>query len=193
MRELRIDADADVAGVVRMAVVEDVLEAEGAAHRQLPALGEALERQAESGVQPLPPTMTNGRSAAASRSRRLAERLRRRRASAGSTRSSTAADVAVASMSSGSDEHDRPGPALHRGAEGARDVLRQAIGVVHLADPLGEAQRPGPEHLPVVDLLERLAIALARSRPGRRAGSSASSPGTRCARRSPRCSRRGRA
>jgi hypothetical protein len=32
---------------------------------------------------------------------------------------------------------------------------------VHFADPLGEAERPGPEHLPVVDLLERLAVALA--------------------------------
>ena len=70
-------------------------------------------------------------------------------------------------MSSGSDEHDRARPALHGDVEGARHVFRQAIGVVHFADPLGEAERPRPEHLPVVDLLERLAIALAARRPGR--------------------------
>ena len=81
-------------------------------------------------------------------------------ASAGSTRGSTGAEVIALSMSSGSASTTGPGPALHRGMEGARDVLRQPVRIVHLAHPLGEAQRSGSEHLPVVDLLERLAIAL---------------------------------
>ncbi len=46
LRQLRIDADAHVTGVVGMAVVEQILEAEGTRHRQLPGLGEALQCQA---------------------------------------------------------------------------------------------------------------------------------------------------
>jgi hypothetical protein len=41
-----------------------------------------------------------------------------------------------------------------------RHVLGQPVGIVDLGDPLGEAERAGAEHLPVVDLLERLAVAL---------------------------------
>src|SRR4030095_2323985 len=37
----------------------------------------------------------------------------------------------------------------------------QPIGIVPPAAPLGEAERSRPEHLPVVDFLERLAVALA--------------------------------
>ena len=44
--------------------------------------------------------------------------------------------------------------------EGAGDVLGQTVGVVHLGDPLGEAERARAEHLPVVDFLEGLAVAL---------------------------------
>ena len=43
-REFRIDADADIAGVLRMAVIERVLKAKAAGHRQLPALCKALQR-----------------------------------------------------------------------------------------------------------------------------------------------------
>ena len=39
--ERRVDADADVAGIVRMVVVEEHLAAEGAADRQVEAFGEA--------------------------------------------------------------------------------------------------------------------------------------------------------
>ena len=45
-RQLRIDADADIARIERMVVVEQVLEAKRAADRELPAFGEALERHA---------------------------------------------------------------------------------------------------------------------------------------------------
>ena len=47
-----------------------------------------------------------------------------------------------------------------RDVEGARDVFGQAVGRVDLADPLREAERARAEHLPVVDLLEGLAVAL---------------------------------
>ena len=64
-------------------------------------------------------------------------------------------------MSSGRTSTTGPGRPCIATWKARADVFRQAIGVVHFADPLGEAERPGPEHLPVVDLLERLAIALA--------------------------------
>ena len=82
-------------------------------------------------------------------------------------RDSTGARVGARSMSSGSARTTGPGSPLHRDVEGARDVLGQAVGVVDLADPLREAERAGTEHLPVVDLLECLAVALAGSPPGR--------------------------
>ena len=189
-----IDADADVAGVVRMAVVEQVLEAEGAAHRQLPALGEALQRVARRRAsQPLPPAITNGRSAAASSVAQLAQRAGRRpgerRLDARQHRRRGHARQHVL----GQRQHHRPRPALHRGVEGARHVLGQAVGVVHLADPLGEAERAGAEHLPVVDLLEGLAVALVARHLADEERSSACDPGTRCAGRCWRWSRPARA
>jgi hypothetical protein len=158
--ELGIDADADIAGVARMAVVEHVLETEGAAHRQLPALGEALQRFA-SGRGPAAAAGDDERALGAGEQvaqhgqglgrrrgeRRLDPRQHRRRGH-------------DAQHVLGEREHHRSGPALHRGVEGTGHVLGQPVGIVHLADPLGEAERARAEHLPVVDLLERLAVAL---------------------------------
>ena len=53
-------------------------------------------------------------------------------------------------------EHDRARASGARGRERARDVLRDPVGAVDLRDPL----RHRPEHPPVVDLLERLALLL---------------------------------
>ncbi len=160
-RELGIDADADVAGVVRMAVVEHVLEAERAADRQRARLRRSARAlRTPRAVQPLPPTITNGRSAAASSSPRRAIAAAGGAASAGSMRGSTGALVDARSMSSGKREDDRTRSPLHRDVERARDVLGQAVGVADLADPLGEAERAGAEHVRVVDFLERLAVAL---------------------------------
>ncbi len=143
-----------------MVVVEDVLEAEGAADRDLPVLGEALEvagrvgrpaAAADDGEralrtdQQLPELLHRLRIRM--RVGRHDERQRRRRGGRGEH-----------VLRQG--QHHRSRAALHRGAEGARHVLRQAVGRLHLAHPLGQAQRAGAEHLPVVDLLERLAIAL---------------------------------
>ncbi len=159
-RQLRIDADADIAGIQRMAVVEAVLEAESAAHRQLPVLGEALQRGAGLGVpaaaagdddRPLGREQHAAQLAQPARRRpgqhRLHARQHRRR---GRRRQHVL----------GQGQHHRAGPALQRGVEGARDVLGQAVGALHLAHPLGQPERAGAEHLPVVDLLEGLAVAL---------------------------------
>ena len=81
-------------------------------------------------------------------------------ASAGSTRGSAGALVCVRQHVFGQRQHDRPGAALQRSVEGARDVFGHAVRVVDLGDPLREAERAGAEHLAVVDFLERLAIAL---------------------------------
>ena len=62
-------------------------------------------------------------------------------------------------MSSGSASTTGPGRPAQRGREGARDVLRDAVGAVDLRDPF----RHRPEHAPVVDLLERLALLLVGS------------------------------
>jgi hypothetical protein len=51
-------------------------------------------------------------------------------------------------------DHDGARAALHRDPEGPGEDLRDARGVVDLHRPLGDAA----EHLPVIDLLERLAI-----------------------------------
>ena len=84
-------------------------------------------------------------------------------------------------MSSGSTSTTGPGPALQRGVEGARDVLGQAVGVVHLADPLRHAERAGAEHLPVVDFLEGLAVALVAGHLADEQDHRRASPGRRCA------------
>jgi hypothetical protein len=44
--------------------------------------------------------------------------------------------------------------------ERPRHVLGQAVGLLHLGHPLGHAERAGAEEMPVVELLEGLAVAL---------------------------------
>ena len=104
--------------------------------------------------------MTNGRSAAARISRTARQGLGRRRGQRRLDPRQHRRRGHDAQHVLGQGQHHRAGPALHRGVEGAGDVLGQAVGVVHLGDPLGEAERAGAEHLPVVDFLEGLAVAL---------------------------------
>ena len=61
------------------------------------------------------------------------------------------------------------------------------------ADPLGHAERARAEHLPVVDFLERLAVALVAGHLADEQDHRRASPGTRCARRCWRWWRPGRA
>ena len=146
-------------------------------------------RRAACAVQPPPPTIANGRFAPASSSRRRASSSAPGWACSGAYGCASSVSTSSASMSSGSASTTGPGPAGRGGREGAVEVLRDALGAVDLRDPLREPA----EHGAVVDLLERLAAGHVPRRPGRRAGSAASSPGTRCARRPTRASRPGRA
>jgi hypothetical protein len=158
--QLRVDADAHVAGVQRMAVVEGVLEAEAASHRQLPGLGKALQTRGSPASQPLPPAIEQGplRAQQQARAGRAARRARARPAPA--ARAAAPARGGRGQHVLGQHQHHRAGAALQRGVEGARHVLGQAVGVLHLGHPLGHAQRAGAEHLAVVDFLEGLAVAL---------------------------------
>ena len=143
-----------------MAVVEGVLEAEAATHRQLPVLGKALQRvgafrvpAAAAGDQQRPLRRHQHRAQVAQRARR---RPGQRRHGARQHRRRGHFGQHVL----GQHQHHRARPALQRGVEGACHVFGQAVGVLHLAHPLGHAQRAGAEHLAVVDFLEGLAVAL---------------------------------
>ena len=160
LRELRIDADAHIAGVVRMPVVEQVLEAKRAAHGQVPAFGEALQCIAGGRV-PAAAADNDERPLCGKEHRaQVAQRTGRGpglgRLDARQHRRGGGAREHVL----GQHQHHRPGAPLQRGVKGARDVLGQTIRVVHLADPFGHAERAGAEHLPVVHLLEGFAVAL---------------------------------
>ena len=115
---------------------------------------------APSASQPLPPAISSGRCAASSIARRSRSAPGAGQASAGTARGSTGAAVSFSQHVLGQHQHHRARPALQRGVEGACHVFGQAVGVLHLAHPLGHAQRAGAEHLAVVDLLEGLAVAL---------------------------------
>ena len=136
------------------------------------------------GVQPPPPRIASGRSAPASSVRSSSMSLGAgMRLHDGGTARASATSTPPASMSSGSASTTGPGPPGARGREGARDVLGDAVGAVDLRDPL----RHRPEHAPVVDLLERLALLLVGGDLPDEQHRAASSPGTRCGRRPTAC------
>ena len=114
----------------------------------------------DSASQPLPPTIISGRVDSISSRRTSRSAPGAGQACAGTARGSTGAEVGVVSMSSGSTSTTGPGRPCSAVWKARADVLGQAVGVVHLADPLGHAQRAGAEHLAVVEFLERLAVAL---------------------------------
>jgi hypothetical protein len=155
-----VDADAHVARVQRVVVVEGVLEAEPAAHGQLPVLGKALQRlcglrrpaaAARDHERPLRGHQHGAQVAHPARRRPRVSRL-------GTRQDGRVGQSGEHVFRQG--QHHRAGPTLHRGVEGPRHVLRQAVGVLHLRHPLGQPQGAGAEHLAVVHLLEGLAIAL---------------------------------
>ena len=157
LRERRVEPDADVAGVARARVVDDVLAAERRAHRE-----PARERPARERLRGL---------------RRPTARRRRARTGAAAA-SSSAPSSSIASGAGagahravarrvghvdlrgehvlGQRQHDRPGPPARRHRVGAREDLGDPLGVVDLERPL----RHRPEHGLVVELLEGLAPAL---------------------------------
>ena len=158
--ELRIDADAHVAGVVRMAVVEQVLEAKRTAHRQIPAFGKTLQRVAGFGV-PAAAARDDERALRRQQHRpHVAQRAGRGPGERGFDPQQHRRRRRLRQHVFGQRQHHRPRAPLQCGVEGACDVFGQPIGVVHLADPLRKTERAGAEHLTVVDLLKCFAVAL---------------------------------
>ncbi len=158
--KLRRNADADVARIVGMTVVEQILEPERAPDRQLPGLGKALQGRTRRAV----PAATAG-----DHQRPLGGEQHRSQFAQRAWRGPGVRRLGARQHLRGSErrqhvlrqrEDDRPGPPLQRGVKGTRNVLGQSVGVLDLAHPLGEAERARAEHLAVVDLLEGLAIAL---------------------------------
>jgi hypothetical protein len=155
LRERRIDAEAHIARIVRMLVVERVLKAECEADGQLPVFDERAQvlaclrrpataacdhhrlfRAFQQGTQTFDLLRRRRRSHALIRGRRghrltcLAQHVFRQR------------------------QHDGTRPARCRRMERVAHVLGNATRVVDLRDPL----RHLPEHASIVDFLERLAI-----------------------------------
>ena len=108
-----------------------------------------------SALQREPPTIMNGRFASRSSAPSFAMSASDGAVSAGSTRGASSTSASLGQDIFGQRHHHRPGPALHRDAKRARDQFGHARGAIDLDHPLGDR----PEHLLVVELLERLALA----------------------------------
>ena len=147
-----------MAGVAAMVVVEQVLAAEAAGRRQVVGVEKAGQRR-DPGLAPAAAAQDHERPLGARRAAGAARpwpqargRLRRDRPA---RPSGTVGRLDQHVL--GQRQDDRPGPAGHGGGEGAMDELRDAGGVLDLGHPL----RHAAEHLPVVDLLEGVALAAA--------------------------------
>jgi hypothetical protein len=160
--ELRIGADAEIAGIAFVTRVEHVAAAERSGDRQRKFLRKMHERRTGGfvptaaagdhdgplcrGEQLLQPRHVGG--AGPGFHRREGRRIRR----------CDALDQHVLWQR----DHHRAGAAAGGGVEGARDDFRYARGIVDLGRPLGHGSKDGAE----VELLERLALAhLARYLP----------------------------
>ena len=191
LAERRVDPEPEVAGVAAASRCR-----RSPAQRQDAATGMPLASHQRASAAPAsavhgcPPTTTSGRSRALEQTR-AATRARRRRARPArartATRRGTSATLGEHVLRQG--EHDRAGSTGGRDAERAGDELGDPLDLVDLRDPLRERA----EDAPVVELLKGLALDVAHAGSGRRAGSAASRPGRRCARRRRRGSRPGRA
>ncbi len=152
--QLRIDADADVADIVGVAIVEVVLAAKAAGDGQVLGLGEGLDRG----------TGCRRPTAAAEddqRALRLAQQLGEAGHVGGTNRSLHAPILLGAwRRTGGAQDVLRQGqdhgarPPRGRGIKGAADELGNTVGVVDLRDPLGKLAI----HAPVVDLLKGFAF-----------------------------------
>ena len=148
--------DAQIADIVRVPVVHVVLAPERHRDRQPPALGK--------GGQPdgigLRPQRAAGHHDGPLRPRqRLADRvqLRRRNPLHRPRRGRQVGRVRVRRQHVlGQRQHHRAGAAGLREIKGAGDIFGNAVGLVDLGHPLGQPA----EHLPVIDLLKRLAVAV---------------------------------
>ncbi len=152
--ESGIDADSHVPGIVRVAIVEEILAAKRASHRQFGAFREAPQRGAGVGV-PAAAAGDDQRSRGVrkqgARGRDLAgiggrdDRIDARRVRAYGARSEHVL---------GKRQHDRTRAAGHRDAIRMRQVFRNALRAIDLGNPFGDAA----VHLAIVDFLERFAV-----------------------------------
>ena len=154
-QELRVRADAEVAGVRRMQRVEQMEAAERGDHRQSEALGEALNARAGTG-RPAAAAEDHERPRCGPdqllqprhfrEARPGLDRLRRRHVG---DRNPLGEHVL------GQRDDDRSRPPAGRGMERARDDLRDPRRIIDLGRPLGHRA----EHGAIVELLERVAPA----------------------------------
>ena len=152
--QFRVDADADIADVVRVGIVEQVLEAEGAGDGQVVAFRELLQvgaglRRPGGAAQQHQRTLRFGQHAA--QLLQLGIRWRRLHGLVGAR---------VGDSRHGNEhvfrqgQHDGAGAAAGGDLEGARQVFGDALGAVDLRHPLGHLA----VHAAVVDFLERFAV-----------------------------------
>ena len=183
--ERRVDADADVAGVVRVAMVEQVLPAESATDRPAPALRQRAEGRGVGGV-PAAPADDGERAPGAGEQRvRAIDRVRIGRDRRGLDARRVVRHGLRGQHVLGQRDHDRSRAAGHRDGEGARDRLRDALGAVDLLDVLRRSSRTcAGSRLPGTPRARG-----SRCRPGPPAAASASSPAARRAPRSRRSTR----
>ncbi len=152
----RIDAQAQMADVVRIAIVEHVLTAEGAGHRQIPRMHEARER-GRILVAPVGAAGDHQRTLRGGQQPGQRGGIRgRRRGDHGPIRAGVAADGIAIEHILGQRQHHRPGTARGRDLEGARDQFGNARRVVDFGDPF----RHAAEHRRVIDFLEGLPAAV---------------------------------
>ncbi len=153
-RKLRVDADADVACVLRVPVVEEILVPERGCDRQAARLRKLRERIARRAI-----------PAAAADDDERRPRAGKQRVRRGDGRRRRCADHRLHSWWIGAYrfrrqhvfgqcEHDGARAAGDRGTPRVCDVFGDARSAVDLRSPLGDRA----EHLPVVDFLERLAV-----------------------------------
>ena len=151
----RIDADADIAGIIRMLVIEQALAAPRAGDGKREAFGEALQR----GNRRRRPARPAGNDERLFRPpQHLLQLGHLGKAGMGLDLDPGARVGRIRSLAQdvlGQRQHDRAGTAGGRLVEGAADGLADAVGAVDLLDPL----RHLAEHAAEIDLLKRLAPA----------------------------------
>jgi hypothetical protein len=155
LRQHRVDADAHVAHVLLVVVVEEVLEAERASHRQLLGLGEALEVVARLAR---PAGAAEDRERALGRGEELVQLLhvvRGRVRLGGHVTLRVVHRRFLGEHVLGQHQHDRAAPAGGGDLVRARHVLGNPRHVVDALDPFRERR----EHRYEIHFLERLAVA----------------------------------
>ena len=152
--ELGVGRDADVAGVVRMAVVEVVAAAERISDRQVEGLGEGPHI---GGAGRAPPAAAEDREGPLGRAQHLAQAGHVVGSRMGPHRlvGLKVVDLDPVAQHIFRERQDhRPRPAGGRRVEGAAHELGNPRGVVDLGDPLAERAK----HAPEIDLLKGLAF-----------------------------------